>query len=81
HLGSVLHDLGRADEAEAAWREGARLARESPRPTPDAALCAVELAKLALLEGRDAGEAIANGMAIHPGNWMLRWLHGKALLQ
>lgn len=81
HLGSVLHDLGRPTEAEAAWRDGARLAREMAQPTPDAALCAVELAKLAVHEGRDASEAIADGLDLHPGNWMLRWLHGKALLQ
>ncbi|MDR3466118.1 MAG: glycosyltransferase family 2 protein [Xanthobacteraceae bacterium] len=81
HLGSVLHDLGRLDEAEASWREGARLAREMERPTEDAALCAVELAKLAVEAGRDPGEAIADGLKVHPGNWMLRWLGGKALLQ
>ncbi|MGO9361825.1 MAG: glycosyltransferase [Xanthobacteraceae bacterium] len=81
HLGSVLHDLGRVEEAEASWREGARLARELAEPTPDAALCAVELAKLAVVAGRDPGEAIADGFSVHPGNWMLRWLNGKALLQ
>jgi len=81
HLGSVLHDLGRLEEAEASWREGARLAREMENPTPDAALCAVELAKLAVLAGRDPGGAVADGLGVHPGNWMLRWLGGKALLQ
>jgi glycosyltransferase involved in cell wall biosynthesis len=80
HLGCVYRDLGRADEAEASWREGARLAREAAKPSPDAALCAIELAKLALLEGRDPGAAVADGLEVHPGNWMLLWLRGKALL-
>lgn len=81
HLGTVLRDLGRPGEAEASWNEGARLAREARQPPPDAALCAIELAKLALLEGRDPGAAIADGLALHPGNWMLLWLRGKALLE
>jgi hypothetical protein len=81
HLGAVLRDLGRLDEAEASWREGARLACQMEKPTPDAALCAVELAKRAVDAGRDPHEAIADGLKVHPGNWMLRWLQGKALLQ
>jgi tetratricopeptide (TPR) repeat protein len=80
HLGCVYRDLGRAEEAEASWIEGARLAREAARPPPDAAMCAIELAKLALIEGRDPGAAIADGLEVHPGNWMLLWLRGKALL-
>jgi tetratricopeptide (TPR) repeat protein len=76
----VYRDLGRAEEAEASWIEGARLAREAARPPPDAAMCAIELAKLALIEGRDPGAAIADGLEVHPGNWMLLWLRGKALL-
>jgi Glycosyl transferase family 2/Tetratricopeptide repeat len=80
HLGTVLRDLGRHDEAEISWREGARLACEMKKPPPDAALCAIELTKLALTEGRDPAAAISDGLAVHPGNWMLLWLHGKALL-
>jgi glycosyltransferase involved in cell wall biosynthesis len=81
HLGTVLRDIGRMDEAEASWKEGARLAREMAQPTPDAGLCAIELAKLALIEGRDPNPAISDGLAVHPGNWLLLWLRGKALLE
>ncbi|HJZ22582.1 MAG TPA: glycosyltransferase [Bradyrhizobium sp.] len=80
HLGCVYRDLGRVEEARVSWIEGARLAREAARPPPDAAMCAIELAKLALVEGRDTAAAIAEGLEVHPGNWMLLWLRGKALL-
>jgi hypothetical protein len=81
HLGTVLRDLGQPAEAERAWAEGARLALADPNPPPDAALCAIELAKLALLEERDPEPYIADGLAVHPGNWMLLWLRAKAWLK
>lgn len=79
HLGCVLRDLGRNEEARASWQEGLRLARVTT--THDAVLCAIELAKEAIIAGHDPAELIAEGFAIDPDNWMLHWLRGKALLQ
>jgi tetratricopeptide (TPR) repeat protein len=79
HLGCVLRDLGRMDEAQASWREGLRLGHVTA--SRDAVLCAIELAKEALLAGHDPTEMIAEGLILHPGNWMLLWLRGKACLQ
>ena len=54
HLGTVYHGLGRLAEAEAAWREGVRVARGNSVRGPEEALCFIELAKLRLLRGEDA---------------------------
>lgn len=80
HLGTVLRDSGRLAEAEASWRVGARLARETLNQVPDAAMCAIELAKLALEQGRDPSDSVADGLATHPGNWLLLWIRAKGHL-
>jgi glycosyltransferase involved in cell wall biosynthesis len=80
HLGTVQRDLGQIDAAEATWRVGAELARNAAIRRQDNALCAIELAKLALTSGEDATAWITEGEALHPDNWMLLWLRGKALL-
>ena len=77
HLGSVLRDLGDPEAAEAAWVEGAALARQAGTRSGEAALCATELGWLAFTQGRDPAPAIAEGLALHPGNWSLLWLKGK----
>jgi hypothetical protein len=77
HLGSIQRDRGDIDAAAATWRIGAELARHARVPRRDHALCAIELAKLALLAGTDPIAWIAEGETLDPGNWMLLWLRGK----
>ena len=80
HLGTVLRDFGRPEQAEESWREGVRLGLQAAPPQQDAALCSIELAKAAILSGRDPSTIISDGLKLHPGNHMLQWLNGGALL-
>ena len=80
HLGTLHRDAGREADAERAWQEGARIAREQPRTGPGAALCAIELAKLRVARGEDPEALLEEAEAVRPGNLMLHWLRGKSLL-
>lgn len=80
HLGTVYHDLSRVAEAEAAWREGIRLATSSVVRLPEEGLCFVEMAKLLLGRGNDALALIETGLALQPEHYLLRWLKGRALM-
>jgi len=80
HLGSIQRDLGQIAEAAATWRIGADLARQAAVKRQDHALCAIELAKLALLEGADPSAWIEQAETLHPRNWMALWLRGHARL-
>jgi hypothetical protein len=80
HLGTVERDRGRLAAAEAAWARGVALVRELAVPGPEDAMCFIELVKLGLARSEDALALIAEAKLAFPGNWMLRWLKGKALV-
>ncbi len=80
HLGTVERDRGRLAAAEAAWAEGVALVRAKAAPEPEDALCFIELVKLRLARGEEALSLIAEAELACPGNWMLHWLKGKALV-
>lgn len=80
HLGTVYRDLSRIEDAEAAWREGIRLATLSSIRLPEDGLCFVEMAKLLLSRGRDPLPLIETGLALQPEHYLLEWLKGKALM-
>jgi glycosyltransferase involved in cell wall biosynthesis len=79
HLGSVYRDLGRLAEAEAAWLHGAQVARRSAGRGPEIALCFIELAKLRLFDGREAGGLVEEAKQLQPENLLLRWIEARAL--
>jgi tetratricopeptide (TPR) repeat protein len=80
HLGTVERDRGRLAAAEAVWAQGVALVRELAAPGPEDAMCFIELVKLRLARSEDALALIAEAELAFPGNWMLRWLKGKALV-
>jgi len=80
HLGTIYRDLGRLAEAEAAWSEGAEVARRSSVRGPDTALCFIELAKTRLLDGKEALALIRDATQLQPDNLLLHWLEARALL-
>jgi tetratricopeptide (TPR) repeat protein len=80
HLGTVERDRGRPAAAEAAWTEGVALVRAAAAPGPEDAMCFIELVKLRLARPEEAFALIAEAEHLFRGNWMLRWLKGKALI-
>ena len=80
HLGTVYRDLGRTADAIATWHKGIRLATASSFRFPEDGLCFIELARLLATQGKDPLPLIERGLALQPGNYMLQWLKGKALL-
>ena len=80
HLGTVQRDLGDMAAAEETWRIGAALALAVAKPIPEDVLCFLELARLALERGADPTEWLQAGEIVHPGDWMMLWLRGKARL-
>ena len=87
HLGTVERDRGRLAAAEAAWTKGVALVRAKAAPEPEDALCFIELAKLRLAGSTEARtpsqqalDYIAEAERMFPGNWLLHWLRGKALV-
>jgi tetratricopeptide (TPR) repeat protein len=81
HRGAIHHELGQADEAEASWRHGMALAEAKGPHNGDDCLCHIELAKLELARGGDAGALIAAGRRLRPENHLLQWLQAKSLMR
>jgi tetratricopeptide (TPR) repeat protein len=79
HLGSVYRDVGRLGEAEAAWSRGADVARRSPGPGPEIALCLIELAKLRLSRGEEALALVEEAKALQPDNLLVHWIEARML--
>ena len=79
HLGTVERDLGNAEAAEAAWRAGLLLAQQGRDVTGNVVLCVMELAKAQAARGEDCLPLLRDGLALVPGNWLLRWLEAGAL--
>jgi tetratricopeptide (TPR) repeat protein len=80
HLGTVERDRGRLGAAEETWTEGVELVRAKAAPEPEDALCFIELVKLRLARSDEALPLIAEAERACPGNWLLHWLRGKALV-
>jgi tetratricopeptide (TPR) repeat protein len=80
HLGSVMRDRGRIDDARQLWAEGAARAAQPSCPDPADSLCVIELIRLGLQAGEDVLPAIAVARDAFPGNLMLDWLEAKALV-
>jgi Glycosyl transferase family 2 len=79
HLGTVERDLGHAEAAEAAWREGLKLAQQGRDVTSNAVLCVIELMKALSRRGEDCLPLLREGLALTPGNWLLRWHEARSL--
>ena len=80
HLGTVRRDRGALDEAQAHWREGARLAGAAASIDPADAMCAIELIKHDLARGQDVLADIEAAEELFSDNLMLLWLRAKALV-
>jgi glycosyltransferase involved in cell wall biosynthesis len=78
HLGTVERDLGHDDAAETAWQEGLRLSRQHHPRSVNAVLCIMELVKTRIERDEDCQALLDEGLAIEPGNWILRWLQARA---
>ncbi len=80
HLGTVYRDLGRMEEAEAAWQTGIGIARRV-RPSPaEASLCFVELVRRRLDIGLDVMDLLNEAITMHPEDPFLQWLMTQALM-
>ena len=81
HLGSIHRAQGQSAQAKAAWYAGVNRARRPTSDGPERALCFIELAKMRLDDGRpaDAMKLIREARSFHPGNFLVRWLEGRAL--
>jgi glycosyltransferase involved in cell wall biosynthesis len=80
HLGTVERDLGRPEAADAAWQEGLRRNRLQASPSVNAVLCVIELVKARLERREDCSSLLAEGLAIEPGDWALRALQARSLV-
>jgi tetratricopeptide (TPR) repeat protein len=79
HLGTVYRDLGRMQDAAAAWQTGVGIARRV-RPSPaEASLCFVELVRQRLASGLDVMDLLNEAIALQPEDPFLQWLMTQAL--
>lgn len=79
HLGSVYRDLGRAADAETAWRQGVNIARSRSGRGPEIVLCFIELAKMRLDCGADALALVREARALQRDNLLLQWFEARLL--
>jgi tetratricopeptide (TPR) repeat protein len=79
HLGAVERDLGHLAEAEAAWQQGAAIARHGAGRGPEIALCQIELAKLSLTRNESALALVAEAKRLQPDNLLVQWIEAKVL--
>jgi len=80
HLGTVYRDLGRIEEAEAAWQTGIGLARHVQPTPPEATLCYVELIRRRLAIGQDVMDLLHEAIALQPDDPFLQWLKTQAFM-
>jgi len=80
HLGTVYRDLGRFDEAEAAWQTGIDIARRTEFRLPEASFCFIELIRRRSEMGDDMMPLIEEAIALQPDDLFLYWLKAQSLL-
>ena len=75
HLGRVLEGLGRVEEARMMWNRAIEVVRatDPDRRSLVDSMSHADIVIRAAEAGRDESELIAEGLALFPGNWVIRW--------
>jgi len=80
HLGNVYRDLGRLEEASAAWTQGVDVVRRATIRSHEDALCFIELAKSYQLKGDEALKLVREAARLQPNNLLLDWMKARILV-
>lgn len=80
HLGRTLAALGDGEGATHAWRQGLEAVRRGVASSPADSLVYSSLLRQELDGGRLDSELLDEALARFPGNQVLAWFHGRALI-
>ena len=80
HLGRALASLGDADGARAAWIRGIEAVRRQSKADPSDSLPYTALIQSELRRGVDPADLLDEANARFPGNHVVAWAHGRALM-